>query len=357
MTPEQRQQKAVQAGIAAANEPPQEDDDPWLLLALLLLLRFRNKQESIADTVARSSVRAWSVLDFNNLDDTSPAFLEAILPSIRYGWDRSQQATVRFMDDYRTLVSLATGESLPDRPRIITATRDSRPDPQLGADRVNYLTAPAFDPADTARQMMLSGPYYVKHLMPAPEQDAMGKGAVSVAGRAVKTAMDGGRDLVDAEVARDRVAKGYQRVTDGDPCPFCALLASRGPVFESGSFPGGKKFLAPTDFEDATGSNSAARVHDHCRCQIVPAYTSFAPVDPWGKVALSVWNTLGATDDVFTNAEKFKLYRRAYDSVKSAGVDPVVSSGTVVELTRQFTDSLDPSSFEGRFVRSLLAAA
>lgn len=355
MTPEQRQQLAVAAGIAAAQEDPSGDDDPWELLALLLWLRMRNKQEDIADTVVRSVTRSWSILDFNNLDDTKMPWVEAVLPSVRYGFDRSQQAMANFMDDYRTLWQLATGESVEDRPRIITATRDARPDSRLGADWNNYVTAPAFDPVEAAQKMLLSGPYKVKSLMPAPEVEAMGKGAVSAAGSAVKTAMDGGRQLVDSEVAADMVAKGYQRVTDGDPCSFCALLASRGPVYDDGSFPGSDKFLAPAEFEDATGSNSVARVHDHCRCGLVPVYSSFSPVDPWGKVALRVWTTLGATGNGFSNTDKFKLYRRAYDSVKSAGVDPAVSSDKIVELTRSFVDSLEPAS--GRFVRSLLAAA
>lgn len=51
----------------------------------------------------------------------------------------------------------------------------------------------------------------------------------------------------------DRRALGWARATSGDPCSFCTMLASRGPVFgeRSGSF----------------------ESHDHCACDLEPVYS------------------------------------------------------------------------------------
>lgn len=66
-------------------------------------------------------------------------------------------------------------------------------------------------------------------------------------------ALNGGRDTIKAGIRRDRKALGYQRVTDGSPCYFCAMLASRGPVYNKHSF-------------------TNTRVHIGCGCTLEPVY-------------------------------------------------------------------------------------
>lgn len=83
---------------------------------------------------------------------------------------------------------------------------------------------------------------------------AEGKTAVdTAAAAAVRLVLNGGRGtLVDA-VEADPVALGWIRVTDGDPCAFCALLASRGPTFKS-------------------RGSAGFQAHDSCACTAEPVY-------------------------------------------------------------------------------------
>jgi hypothetical protein len=72
-------------------------------------------------------------------------------------------------------------------------------------------------------------------------------------GSVTRQVLTGGRKTILRSVAEDRQALGWGRVTDGNPCPFCALLASRGPVYKEQT----------VDFE----------AHDHCTCGAMPFYS------------------------------------------------------------------------------------
>jgi len=66
---------------------------------------------------------------------------------------------------------------------------------------------------------------------------AMQTGLVRVAGDVSRLVMLGGSDTITGEARRNKLR--YARVTSGNPCAFCAMLASRGPVYwseESASF-------------------------------------------------------------------------------------------------------------------------
>lgn len=72
-----------------------------------------------------------------------------------------------------------------------------------------------------------------------------------------------GRDLIEDVALTDRACRGHVRVTDGDPCYFCAMLASRGPVYEDDSFDeSDPRFEGPGNH----------KVHDGCGCLLVPVY-------------------------------------------------------------------------------------
>lgn len=83
---------------------------------------------------------------------------------------------------------------------------------------------------------------------------AEGKTAVdTAAAAAVRLALNGGRGMLVDAVEADPVALGWIRVTDGDPCAFCALLASRGPTFKS-------------------RGSAGFQAHDSCACTAEPVY-------------------------------------------------------------------------------------
>lgn len=88
----------------------------------------------------------------------------------------------------------------------------------------------------------------------ARPDEAKAKGLTKATGSIITAVADGGRQVVLGAVARDPGAVGYQRVTDGDPCAFCRMLASKGIVRYD---PGKAGFQA----------------HAHCGCTAEPAFT------------------------------------------------------------------------------------
>ncbi|WP_018503074.1 VG15 protein [Parafrankia discariae] len=83
--------------------------------------------------------------------------------------------------------------------------------------------------------------------------EARRTGLVQAAGAASRLVLDGGRRTVDDTVRADPKARGWVRVTSGQPCAFCAMLASRGPAYKS----------------DRT---SRFQAHDHCACTSEPVF-------------------------------------------------------------------------------------
>lgn len=64
---------------------------------------------------------------------------------------------------------------------------------------------------------------------------------------------DADRRTIDLNVERDPAAPRYARHASANACAFCALNATRGPVFRS-------------------EAGAASKYHDHCRCIAVPVW-------------------------------------------------------------------------------------
>ncbi len=90
-----------------------------------------------------------------------------------------------------------------------------------------------------------------------PPQEAREKALGRTSGSVTRQVLGGGRETILRSVAEDREALGWGRVTDGDPCAFCAMLAGRGPVYE----------------QDTVGFEA----HDGCGCGAEPVYFRDAP--------------------------------------------------------------------------------
>jgi hypothetical protein len=85
-------------------------------------------------------------------------------------------------------------------------------------------------------------------------QAASENGWVRAAGSATSLTLGGGRDTIVETVKKDPYCIGWERVTGGNPCDFCSMLADRGPVYSEGT----------SDFE----------AHDHCACSAEPIFAS-----------------------------------------------------------------------------------
>lgn len=98
---------------------------------------------------------------------------------------------------------------------------------------------------------------------------------------ASRLALNGGRQTVLNTVQADRLSLGWTRVGRGEPCAFCRMMISRGPVYRS---------------EAAAGFDA----HDGCHCAPQPA---FLDDDLW-------------TEQAEANRD---LYYEAQDAARAAG--------------------------------------
>ena len=105
----------------------------------------------------------------------------------------------------------------------------------------------------------------------------------------VEYVLDGGRDTVINTVQRDDRAVGWYRVTDGDPCAFCALLASRGAVYKS-------------------QRSASFGSHPSCGCTAEPAFTA----DKFRNTQSEQWNDLYRRS-TRGHRDKLNSFRRAYE--------------------------------------------
>lgn len=151
------------------------------------------------------------------------------------------------------------------------------------------------DPAAIRTSLMVTGPVsYQKRvekiqalkLDPAVEkiqlEDAWNKTVGEFSAAAGRHVVNGGREQLLDAVEHDKVAFGWFRTTSADPCYFCAMLASRGPVYKEDSF----------DESDArfTGPGNV-KCHDHCACGFEPIFDRSTKLperqhefeDLWGK--------------------------------------------------------------------------
>lgn len=117
----------------------------------------------------------------------------------------------------------------------------------------------------------------------------------SVAADMMRITQNGGREAIAALVEADPKAVGWARITDGDPCAFCAMLASRGPVYTS-----------------AERAGSDWQFHNGCGCTVEPVFD----VDSWewpkaSKDFEKLW--IEVTKGLPPGEDKANAFRRAYE--------------------------------------------
>ncbi|WP_323986211.1 VG15 protein [Microbacterium plantarum] len=198
------------------------------------LTRAHQAQQLRIATAVTAEVRAlWARLDVDDLDGSTPYWL----------------ATTSTVVDRRTLES----------ERVAGAYLSEYRFAEIGARGEPVLRAPT----SAALALQLAGPVRVKQLISAgmdPEQ-AYRAARTKFEGVASRQALMGGRLTIAATSQRDRRSIGWRRVTDGNPCAFCAMLASRGPVYRDASTAEGLKY------------------HAHCGCTAEPMYTEWEPTE------------------------------------------------------------------------------
>lgn len=149
----------------------------------------------------------------------------------------------------------------------------------------------------------------IKRVELAPEvekaliQDAYKKSAEGLAGAMMRHVIDGARQQVQAEIKADPVALGHQRAMKStNPCYYCAMLASRGPVYKQDSFDASDvRFVGPGN----------AKVHDNCACSLEPVFTRSTDWTDGSREAAQVW---GASTSGKSGRKAIAAFRSAWES-------------------------------------------
>jgi hypothetical protein len=130
-----------------------------------------------------------------------------------------------------------------------------------------------------------------------PYEQAMANGLVQVSGSMSRLVSNTGRDTILAAVKHDGKAQGWARATGGNPCAFCAMLASRGPVYKEET----------VDFQ----------AHDHCTCHAEPVY----PGSEWPGDAR-------AYRDLWDQSGSLKTFRSNLAAQRTAATEAAATAAT-----------------------------
>lgn len=195
----------------------------------------RTAQVAISAAAMRDAVKLWPLLDPRRLTQTWPGWL---------------QAMILLTKTYHAQSSLAAGRSY--RLARAEATRSPAPSSLI------KLAAPPSDEWMT-RAYGFAGPGTLS------KDTAQPNTALStVLGTTSRIVMDGGRTTVFDTVEDDPVAVGWYLQTDGRPCYWCAMIASRGVVYKEHSLD-----ASNARFE----GDGTAKLHNHCHCCLAPAFS------------------------------------------------------------------------------------
>jgi hypothetical protein len=214
-----------------------------------------------ARTVAQM-LAAFRLLDPDDLDGSYHSWLRVAVPLIQGQRALSSRLAGNYLATFRTL--------------------------ELGAEAAAFsavLAGPA--PVEQiATSLAVTGPVSVRRnlVRGLTVEQAMDMARLTTARSGMRLALAGGRETITATTAADRQALGWARATSGNPCHFCAALASRGPVYSQSG----------VDFE----------AHDGCSCIAEPVYRRDAAWPSGSERFREVWDesTAGLSGNDALNA-------------------------------------------------------
>jgi hypothetical protein len=189
-----------------------------------------------AEAVGRA---LWPLLKVADLDASTPRWVAANVESARRFQAESTALAAAYVSEYRVAE---------------------------GATRFAPVVSAPFDARVEAATLVLAGPVRVKTLIGSGTRsmDAPAMALTKFSGIVRREALQGGRQLVALTTNADPVAIGWRRVTSGNPCTFCAMLASRGPAYGSQA-------------KATAVAGSGLRYHGHCNCTAEIVYGEWKP--------------------------------------------------------------------------------
>ena len=281
---------------------------------------------------------AWGLLRTDDLDASTPNWLRIVLRLIRLF---RQESANRALDHYRDLRRLSAPDTEFAEPEV-AFDLGSLVEP---GDRIRRPTGPSvparverelrtierqarltihWDRADRAAlsALQVTGPINIKERIKrgeAPEKAAR-NALVEASGAASRQVLNGGRSTSLALVQTDRAALGWVRITDGNPCAFCAMLASRGVTwgpYAKSSFQkanekfSGKEFDAQYDGDPRIIGRGQVKVHDHCACGIALIFRRDDPLLDQGKQYRQLWDRY--IKNQYSGRDAINAWRRLHE--------------------------------------------
>lgn len=244
----------------------------------------------------------------DDIDGSSKDFITKALPVVLESRDLAVSEATEYLEAFRRveLRELVDSEHLPDDDMhavdldLLAEFLDDDLDDFKGHDPRADLA----DPAQIVEDLYTSSAAVAKAQVKrgADPDEVAQRAATTAAAKAARHVSDGGRAPLLAEVRTGgHGAVGYARVMDADPCPFCAMLGSRGAVYRSDAFEGSNALFA--------GDNKF-KVHDGCECTLEPVYGRSATDLPPGNAELAQqWAEIASGQD-----DPFAYWRRWRES-------------------------------------------
>lgn len=224
---------------------------------LTAALTARQVQLTVRAALLRDVALLWPLLNPKNVDASFPAWL---------------QAMKLLLTNYHQQAATAAGRSyLQARVSVIEET----------APRDLIKTAPTPPVEWLDRALGFAGPGMLNRDLARPNT-----ALTTTLGTSSRIVLDGARTTVLNTVHHDDKAVGWYRVTDGHPCAFCALLASRGIVYKS--------------------TTVGFQAHNDCGCTGAPAFSRHQELPDISRRAAQVYTERGS-------GPAMKAFRRAWD--------------------------------------------
>ena len=190
----------------------------------LLTEAHRRSQLKIRAGAIAELLAIWPAFDFDDIDGSWPVLEASLIPLVLRRRAQSVETAANY---YRTFRN-AEGVDGPATPAL--------------PDEPNRLLMVA--------TLRLLGPIQAKKNIAAGVRDPASRTLTRLSGTVSRQVLSGGRETLIGSIESDPAAKGWRRITDSKPCPFCARLA------------GAVVSAAKRDFQ----------AHDHCGCSAEPAF-------------------------------------------------------------------------------------
>lgn len=217
--------------------------------------------EAAAKWVSLGSVLTTDLIDPANIDRTAPVWFGAITVLLNQAMAESQALAAAYLPAFRAAEIGDLAELMP----LDLAEIDS------GAALHRVSLVPAMAKKQIAEEK--------------PGQQAIDDAFWLIAGALQRDVLNVGREVVVGSAEASPISR-WRRVTDADPCAFCAMLASRGPAYSSAAAAGfvSGRNLSGSDYRklrrgggdvSITGRRGrrterplGTKFHSHCGCTI-----------------------------------------------------------------------------------------